>query len=117
MRAESREQSILGAGYTCVDLWLVFREEPGHPKVTYFWDPLLIKENIAGLDVPVNDTARRILMQVQQPPCHPHYDFMSPLPIQLPTLSFVCIQPSIQLTSTFFSIILTVKSFSSDLTR
>lgn len=34
----------------------IFREEISHPKVTYFGDPLFIKEYIAGLDVSVDDT-------------------------------------------------------------
>lgn len=53
---------IPSAGHSCSDLRLVFRKEPGHPKVCYFGDPVVVEEDVASLYVPVDDTTMRILM-------------------------------------------------------
>lgn len=79
-----------GARYMSLYVRLIFGEEMGHPKIGNFWDPLVIKEYVTGLDVPVNDTVVRVLMQVQQPPGNAIDYVQPPFPVKLPLLIRLC---------------------------
>lgn len=58
------EMRVLGASHSSVHMCLILRKKPSHPEVCYLWDPLLIEEDVASLDIPVDDAVMRILMQV-----------------------------------------------------
>lgn len=42
----------------------------------------MVKENIAGLQISVNDSQPRILMKIKKPTSNPYYDVKALLPIQ-----------------------------------
>ncbi|KAB8110491.1 hypothetical protein EE612_047762, partial [Oryza sativa] len=76
----------VGAGDAGLDVGAAvagLREEAGHAEVGDLGDPAVVEEDVAGLDVAVDDGRVRVLVQVQQPARHAHHHLVPPRPRQL----------------------------------
>ena len=85
-------ENILGAGDAGVDVSCVFLIEPGHPKICNLRNPFLIKQNVASLDVPVDDAVWCVLMEIEQSSSNASYDLKPLLPVYLRSSIGFCIQ-------------------------
>lgn len=63
------------------EICFVFREEPGQAKVTDLRLEFVIKEDVAGLDISMNNPQVWVLMQVLQSSSDPDNDLESSLPV------------------------------------
>ena len=67
------------AGAAVAGLW----EETGHAEVGDLGHPPVVEEDVAGLDVAMDDGRVRVLVEVQQAPRHAHHHLVPPRPGQL----------------------------------
>jgi hypothetical protein len=65
-------------------------EDPRHTEVRDLRVHVTVEEDVAGLEVPVNDLEPRVLVQVQKPACNTQYDVKPLRPVQLRRSSFIC---------------------------
>lgn len=73
----------VGADGAGLDLAVLRREEAGHAEVSNLRGPILVQQDVAGLDVAMDDGGVSVLVQVQQPSRHPHDHLEPPVPVQL----------------------------------
>jgi hypothetical protein len=58
-------------------------EEPGHAEVGDLGHPAVVQEDVACLDVAVDDGRVRVLVEVQQAARHAHHHLVTPRPGKL----------------------------------
>lgn len=78
-----KEGSILGSSDASVDVCRVFLKEPSHPKIRNLRNPFLVEQNVAGLDVSVDNAVRRVLVEIEQSTSNACYDLKPQFPIYL----------------------------------
>ena len=79
--------NILGTSDAGVDVRLILGEEAGHAEIGDLGDPLIVEQNVAGLDVAVDDAVVGVFVKVEQAPGDAAYYVVPSLPIK--PLSFV----------------------------
>lgn len=70
------------AGKCSTKVCLVLGEEPGQAKITDLGLELVVQEDVAGLDVAMNDPQVRLLVQVLQTSRNANDDLMPGFPVQ-----------------------------------
>ena len=75
--------SILGSGNASVDVCCIFLIEPSHPKISNLGNPFVIKQNVASLNVPMDDAVWGVFMEIEQPSSNARYDLKPQLPVYL----------------------------------
>lgn len=75
--------SILGSCNASVDVCSVFLIEPSHSKISNLRNPFVIKQNVASLDVPMDDAVWGVFMEIEKSSSNASYDLKPQLPVYL----------------------------------
>ena len=74
-------ENILGSSDASVDVCCVLLKEPSHPKISNLRNPFLIEQNVASLDVSVDNAVRRVFVEIEKSSSNACYDLKPLLPV------------------------------------
>ena len=66
------------------NLSFIMKKKSGQTEICNYWIQLLIQQNVACFNIPMNNPQLRILVQVEKPSCYTKYNAATLLPIKLP---------------------------------